>query len=64
MENPLFRIWVNKDLAEMEQRELELSEEEWYQMQCLCFASTIRCIYSISQGEAPLLRMCEDVVEE
>ncbi len=35
MENPLFRIRVNKDLNEMKQRELELSEEEWFQMQFL-----------------------------
>jgi len=35
MGNPIARAWVSEELAEMKQRELELSEEEWFQMQFL-----------------------------
>lgn len=35
MKYPQFRDWVEKELAQMRQRELELSEEEWFQMQFL-----------------------------
>ena len=61
MENPIARSWVSKELAEMKQRELELSEEEWFQMQFL--ESQLRGI-SMDPGATEFIQFLDELEEK